>query len=202
MSLGDEDKVISIAILRHFDATPAERADYLKMSRAVRGEEESEETASDDLEEVAPGGLSQERYAAMSAAEQFILTISEHGYGKRTSSHEYRITGRGGKGIVAMSVSKRNGPLVASFPVEDPDQIMLVTNGGQVIRVPVDAGPDNRIRIVGRSSQGVTIFNTADGEKVVSVERIVEPEGDEEGGVDEIVPDGGGDDAPEGGAVE
>jgi DNA gyrase subunit A len=126
----------------------------------------------------------------MSAAEQFILTISEHGYGKRTSSHEYRITGRGGKGIVAMSVSKRNGPLVASFPVDDADQIMLVTNGGQVIRVPVDTGPDNRIRIVSRSSQGVTIFNTAEGEKVVSVERIVEPEGEEGDAEDEAPEDG------------
>jgi DNA gyrase subunit A len=180
ISLAEGDRIISMAIIHHFEAESAERAAYLKMSRAVRGEEESEETASDDLEEAAPGALSQERYAAMSAAEQFILTISENGYGKRTSSHEYRITGRGGKGIVAMAVNKRNGPLVGSFPVDDTDQIMLVTNGGQVIRVPVDAGPDNRIRIVGRSSQGVTIFNTADGEKVVSVERIVEPEGDGE----------------------
>ena len=177
ISLADGDKVIAMAIIRHFDATSEERAAYLKMSRAVRGEVESEENASDD--EALPGELSQERYALMSEAEQFILTISENGYGKRTSSHEYRITGRGGKGIVAMAVNDRNGPLVGSFPVEPDDQIMLVTNGGQVIRVPVDAGPDNRIRIVGRSSQGVTVFNTSSGEKVVSVERISEPEGDE-----------------------
>ena len=117
--------------------------------------------------------LSQERYAEMSAAEQFILTISEKGYGKRTSSFEYRITGRGGKGIVAMAVNARNGKLVGSFPVEDENQLMLVTNGGQVIRVPVDG-----IRIVGRSSQGVTVFRTAEDEKVVSVERITEPESD------------------------
>jgi len=179
ISLAEGDRIISMAIVHHFDAESAERAAYLKMSRAVRGEGESEES-SDDAEDAVPAGeLSQERYAAMSAAEQFILTISENGYGKRTSSHEYRITGRGGKGIVAMAVNKRNGPLVGSFPVEDGDQIMLVTNGGQVIRVPVDAGPDNRIRIVGRSSQGVTVFNTADGEKVVSVERISEPEGED-----------------------
>jgi DNA gyrase subunit A len=183
ISLAEGDKVISMAIIHHFDADSSERAAYLKMSRAVRGEGESEEP-SDDADEAPAGELSQERYAAMSAAEQFILTISENGYGKRTSSHEYRITGRGGKGIVAMAVNKRNGPLVGSFPVEDPDQIMLVTNGGQVIRVPVDAGPDNRIRIVGRSSQGVTVFNTGDGEKVVSVERIVEPESDGEGEAD------------------
>lgn len=179
ISLAEGDRIISMAIVHHFDAESSERAAYLKMSRAVRGEGESEEV-SDDAEDAVPAGeLSQERYAAMSAAEQFILTISENGYGKRTSSHEYRITGRGGKGIVAMAVNKRNGPLVGSFPVEDGDQIMLVTNGGQVIRVPVDAGPDNRIRIVGRSSQGVTVFNTADGEKVVSVERISEPEGED-----------------------
>ncbi len=183
ISLADGDKVISMAIIHHFDADSSERAAYLKMSRAVRGEGESDEP-SDEADEAPAGELSQERYAAMSAAEQFILTISENGYGKRTSSHEYRITGRGGKGIVAMAVNKRNGPLVGSFPVEDPDQIMLVTNGGQVIRVPVDAGPDNRIRIVGRSSQGVTVFNTGDGEKVVSVERIVEPESDGEGEAD------------------
>ena len=183
ISLADGDKVIAMAIIRHFDATSEERAAYLKMSRAVRGEIESEENASD--EEALPGELNQERYALMSEAEQFILTISENGYGKRTSSHEYRITGRGGKGIVAMAVNERNGPLVGSFPVEPDDQIMLVTNGGQVIRVPVDAGPDNRIRIVGRSSQGVTVFNTADKEKVVSVERISEPEGDEPDGDEE-----------------
>ncbi len=187
ISLADGDRVISMAVIHHFDADASERAAYLKMSRAVRGEGESEDVSEDAEDAVPAGELSQERYAAMSAAEQFILTISENGYGKRTSSHEYRITGRGGKGIVAMAVNKRNGPLVGSFPVDDADQIMLVTNGGQVIRVPVDAGSDNRIRIVGRSSQGVTIFDTAEDEKVVSVERISEPveneapEGDEGG---------------------
>jgi DNA gyrase subunit A len=172
------DKVISMAIIHHFEADSAERGAYLKMSRAVRGEGESEETASDDLEENAAGELGQERYAAMSAAEQFILTISENGYGKRTSSHEYRITGRGGKGIVAMAVNERNGTLVASFPVGDDDQIMLITDAGQTIRLPVSG--DKPIRIVGRSSQGVTVLDTADGEKVVSVERISEPEGEGE----------------------
>ena len=99
--------------------------------------------------------LSQDRYAEMARDEQFILTITENGYGKRTSAYEYRITGRGGKGITAMAVNSRNGELVASFPVEDGDQIMLVTNGGQLIRVPVDG-----IRIVGRYTQGVTVFST------------------------------------------
>jgi Type IIA topoisomerase (DNA gyrase/topo II, topoisomerase IV), A subunit len=126
---------------------------------------------------VVAGELSQERYAQMSALEQFILTVSENGYGKRTSSHEYRITGRGGKGIVAMAVNKRNGNLVASFPVNEDDQIMLISDGGQTIRLPV--GGDKPIRIVSRGSQGVIVFDTAEDEKVVAVERISETEGEE-----------------------
>ncbi|MBK1793433.1 DNA gyrase subunit A [Devosia sp. WQ 349] len=177
IALAEGDTVISMTIINHSDASAEERAAYLKMSRAVRGEGESEEGGSDEGE-VAAGELSQERYAEMSAVEQFILTISENGYGKRTSSHEYRITGRGGKGIVAMAVNKRNGNLVASFPVEDADQIMLISDGGQTIRLPV--GGDKPIRIVSRGSQGVIVFNTADGEKVVSVEHISEPEDDED----------------------
>ena len=101
----------------------------------------------------------------------------ENGYGKRTSSFEYRITGRGGKGIVAMAVNERNGPLVASFPVEDCDEIMLVTDGGQLIRCPVEG-----IRITGRGAQGVIVFNTAEDEKVVSVEHIGDVGGEEESG--------------------
>ncbi|MDB5561408.1 MAG: gyrase subunit [Hyphomicrobiales bacterium] len=178
ISLADGDKVISMAILHHFEASSEERVAYLKMSRAVRGEGETEEGAADDLEEAVAGELNQERYAAMSAAEQFILTISENGYGKRTSSHEYRITGRGGKGIVAMAVNKRNGHLVASFPVSSDDQIMLITNGGQTIRLPVEG--DKPIRIVSRGSQGVIVLDTAEGERVMSVERISEPEADDD----------------------
>jgi len=105
-----------------------------------------------------------------------VLTVSENGFGKRTSSYEYRTTRRGGKGIVAMAVNARNGNLIASFPVEEGDEIMLVTDGGQLIRCPV-----NGIRIAGRSTQGVIVFNTAEGEKVVSVERIGE-EGESENG--------------------
>jgi DNA gyrase subunit A len=101
--------------------------------------------------------------------------VSENGYGKRSSAYEYRVTGRGGKGIVAMAVTHRNGPLVASFPVEHSDQIMLVTNGGQLIRCPVDG-----IRIAGRATQGVIVFDTAHDERVVSVERISEEAGAEE----------------------
>ncbi len=171
--LEDGDNVISMSILRHVEATADERAAFLKMSRAVAGEE-IEQGASDE-EAMADTTLSQERYVTMGAAEQTILTVSANGYGKRTSSYEYRITGRGGKGIVAMAVNDRNGPLVASFPVEQSDQIMLVTDGGQLIRCPV-----NGIRKAGRATQGVIVINTADDENVVSVEAISEEEGETE----------------------
>ncbi|MGE0846660.1 MAG: DNA gyrase subunit A [Flavobacteriaceae bacterium] len=201
--LAEGDGLISMTVLRHVDATPAERQAYLKMSRAVRGEAEPEEApveADSDGEEAVEGDISPERYAELGAAEQFLLTISQNGYGKRSSTYEYRVTGRGGKGIVAMAVNERNGSLVASFPVEEHDQIMLVTNGGQLIRCPV-----NDVRIAGRPTQGVTIFRTAEGETVVSVERIgeVAEEEEDEGDIDEAgddgiepAPDDGGD-APE-----
>jgi len=111
----------------------------------------------------------------MKEREQMILTLSENGFGKRSSSHEYRVSGRGGKGIAAMVVNDRNGPLVSAFPVEIDDQIMLVTDGGQLIRCPVSG-----IRQAGRSTQGVTVFKTAKDEKVVSVEHISESDEDEE----------------------
>jgi len=174
INLTEGDHVISLSVLRHFEADGEERAAYLKMRRAMAGETTAE-NGNGDEEVASDAALPQERYVAMSAAEQFVLTVSENGYGKRTSSYEYRITGRGGKGIVAMVVNDRNGPLVASFPVEDSDQIMLVTDGGQLIRCPVDD-----IRTAGRSTQGVTIFNTAEGETVVSVEHISEEEGEVE----------------------
>lgn len=165
------DKVISMSILRHVETTSDERSAYLKMRRAVAGEAAAEEPAVDTEAEETSGNfqLTQERYAEMSAAEQIVLTVSVNGYGKRTSSYEYRTTGRGGKGIVAMSVNNRNGNLVASFPVEDADQIMLVTDKGQLIRCPVEG-----IRIAGRSTQGVIVFDTAEDEHVVSVEHITE----------------------------
>ncbi|WP_244557501.1 DNA gyrase subunit A [Devosia lucknowensis] len=176
IQLADKDTVISMAIINHSDASAEQRAAYLKRSRAMRGEVDADDAGSDEAG-VEAGELSQELYAQMGAQEQFILTISENGYGKRTSSHEYRITGRGGKGIVAMAVNKRNGNLVASFPVEEEDQIMLISDGGQTIRLPV--GGDKPIGIKGRSTQGVIVFDTAEDEKVVSVERISEPEGEE-----------------------
>ena len=168
IKLADGDKLISMAIIRHMEATSEERVAYLKMANAVRRGDE-EDKGDDDEEKVSAIELTQKRYAEMGAAEQFILTVTEKGYGKRTSSFEYRITGRGGKGIVAMSIGKKNGKIVGSFPVEESDQIMLVTDGGKLIRTPVKG-----IRIAGRSTQGVIVFDTADDEHVVSVERIGE----------------------------
>ena len=175
ISLGKGDIVISLAVLRHTEATPAERIAYLRMRRATEGEVgtdddiEKEVVGADGVAPDAPSSLPQDRYVEMSEAEQVILTISENGYGKRSSSYEYRIAGRGGKGIGAMAVNARNGKLVASFPVEHSDGIMLVTNGGQLIRCPVEG-----IRVAGRNTQGVIVFDTAQSEKVVSVDRIAE----------------------------
>ncbi len=181
INLAEGDKVISLSILRHVEATPAERAAYLKQSGAIRraatGEEVEEPTVEAEEAEVTDLSLSPERYAAMGAAEQFVLTVTELGYGKRSSSYEFRISGRGGKGIRATDTSKLReiGSLVAAFPVEASDQIMLVSDGGQLIRVPVDG-----IRMTSRASKGVRVFSTAEGERVVSVEHLSE-EGEENG---------------------
>jgi DNA gyrase subunit A len=174
--LEKDDEVISMAILRHVEATPGEREAYLKQALAVRRAEGGEiaEGAPEpeaEAEAITEGtvDLSPERYAELSAREQFVLTVSERGFGKRSSSYEYRISGRGGKGITAMIVNERNGRLNASFPIEETDQIMLVTDAGKLIRCPVDD-----VRIAGRNTQGVRIFKTDEAEKVVSVERIPE----------------------------
>jgi DNA gyrase subunit A len=169
IALSKGDKLISLTILRHVDADAEERAGYLRRANAVRRGGVEEEVGTDSEDASGAIELGEQRYVEMSANEQFVLTISENGYGKRSSSYEYRTTGRGGKGIVAMSVNGRNGKLVASFPVEDSDQIMLVTDKGQLIRCPVEG-----IRIAGRSTQGVIVFDTAEDEHVVSVEHIGE----------------------------
>jgi DNA gyrase subunit A len=185
--LQKDDAVISMAVLGRVDATPDERAAYVKHATAMRratGESEEEVVAVDAEEDIAGDAvLSVERIAELGAAEQFILTVTETGFGKRSSAYEYRRTGRGGQGLTAHGLGGRAGDrLTASFPVEDGDELLLVTSGGQMIRTPVD-----QVRIVGRSSQGVTIFRTADGEKVVSVERLPDS-----GGGDEAVVDGEG----------
>jgi len=170
------DEVISMAILTHAEATPAERVAYMKQALALRraqGEAEGEAEVETDEEGEVAGELTSERFAELSAREQFVLTVSQKGFGKRSSSFDYRTSGRGGKGIVAMVANERNGSLVASFPVEETDQIMLVTDAGQLIRCPV-----HDVRIAGRNTQGVRIFKTEADERVVSVERITEEEGE------------------------
>ena len=166
------DRVVSMAVIRHYEAMPEERAGYLKMRRAVAGLTE-EETDSDD--EAVDGAISNERYAEMSAAEDLILTITAGGAGKLSSSHDYPVRGRGGQGVTAMDKAMRGGALVACFPVEIDDQIMLATSTGQSIRCPVDG-----ISFRSRSAGGVKVFNTVKGEEVVSVARIAEQgDGDE-----------------------
>jgi DNA gyrase subunit A len=173
------DKVISLSILRHVEASPEERAAYLKRALAVRrgtNGEAGEDTPPDSEEANGAIELGEQRYVELSAAEEFVLTVTENGYGKRSSSYQYRTTKRGGKGVGAITVNERNGQVVASFSVEEGDQIMLVTNRGQLIRCPVDG-----IRIAGRGTQGVIIFATEAGERVVSVEHLSEESGDNEG---------------------
>ena len=172
--LEEDDNVISMTILHHVNASPAERAAYLKQAAAIRraqtGETiEGDTGASIETEEGDTGvaELTSERYAELGGREQFVLTLSDRGFGKRTSSYEYRVSGRGGKGIAAMIVNDRNGRLVASFPVDSSDQIMMVTDRGQLIRCPVDD-----VRIAGRNTQGVRVFRPDADESVVSVERI------------------------------
>ncbi len=169
--LSNGDRVVSMSVIRHFEADPDERAAYLKMRRAVAGIADDGET---DEDEAAPGSITQERYAEMSAAENLILTITSGGAGKLSSSHDYPVRGRGGMGVAAMDKAMRGGELVASFPVEIDDQIMLATSKGQSIRVPVDG-----ISFRSRSAGGVKVFNTGKGEEVVSVAWIAD-QGEEE----------------------
>ena len=186
--LADGDEVISMGILRHVDVTSEEARAYLKhaaaMRRAATGEEE--EVSDDDDETTEEASLSTDRLAELGAAEEFVLTIADDGMGKRSSAYDYRVTGRGGKGLVAQNIwgrDKKKGPVkkvAQSFPVDDGDQVMLVTDGGQLIRTPVD-----QIRIAGRSTGGVWVLRTAEGERVVSVARLVED-------AENVIEEGGG----------
>ncbi len=172
--LSGDDSVVSMAVIRHFEASSEERAAYLKQRRLMAGTTEEEEI--EDEEDVAEGQLSTERYAETSAAEDLILTITAKGSGKLSSSHDYPVRGRGGQGVAAIDKAMRGGPLVACFPVEISDQIMLATSRGQSIRCPVDG-----ISFRSRSAGGVKVFNTARGEEVVSVAWIAD-QGDEDNG--------------------
>ncbi|MBR9864587.1 MAG: DNA gyrase subunit A [Rhodobacteraceae bacterium] len=176
--LAEGDSVVSMAVIRHVDASAEERAGYFKMRRAVTGEDAG------NAEDPTEGDISQERYAELGALEQWILTVTSGGYGKRSSAHEYRVAGRGGQGIAAANLGRRNDRIIASFTVDEDDQIMLATSTGQSIRCPVSG-----ISRQGRTSSGVKVFNTAEGEKVVSVAYIAE-QGDEEAAVTDGQEDG------------
>ncbi|WP_312165316.1 DNA gyrase subunit A [Phenylobacterium sp.] len=170
--LAEGDSVISMAILRSVEASPAERAAYVKHANAMRratGDEVDEVAPPDDDEAEGDVTLSVERIAELGAAEEVILTVSTEGFGKRTSAYEFRRTGRGGQGLLAQDLTKKGGRLAASFPVEEFDEILLVTDQGQLIRTPV-----NQVRMVGRNTSGVTIFRTSKDEHVVSVERLAD----------------------------
>jgi DNA gyrase subunit A len=172
--LQNGDRVVSMSIIRHFEATPEERAAYLKQRRLMAGAAEEEIEADEEEAPVAEGQLSPERYAAMSAAENLLLTITAKGLGKLTSGHDYPVRGRGGLGVRAIDKAMRGGPVVACFPVDMDDQIMLATSRGQSIRVPVDG-----ISFRSRSAGGVKVFDTREGEEVVSVAWIAEQGEDE-----------------------
>jgi DNA gyrase subunit A len=173
IKLADGDEIVSLSLLYHSDATSAEARAYLKQASAARraesGEPEAEIEETDAEEGVEEATLTPERYAALGAREQFVLAVSSGGFGKRTSSYEYRVTGRGGSGIVAIGMGKKNSAVIAAFPVEDSDDLMLISDGGQTIRIAVAD-----VSVQGRAAGGVTIFKVDEGEKVVSVERIAD----------------------------
>ncbi|MCX7559843.1 DNA gyrase subunit A [Sulfitobacter sp. F26204] len=173
VKLGGDDRVVSMSIIRHFDATSDERQAYLKMRRAMAGLSDDAE-GSDEEDVNANATISPEKYAEMSAVENLILTITAQGSGKLSSSHDYPVRGRGGLGVTAMDKAMRGGPIVASFPVEMDDQIMLATSKGQSIRVPVEG-----ISFRSRSAGGVKVFDTGKNEVVVSVAWIAD-QGDED----------------------
>ncbi len=178
IKLAEGDEVVSLSLLHHSDASSAEARSYLKQSAAARRAATGEEPADDVADDADDGGeeaaLTPERYAELGAKEQFVLAVSESGFGKRSSSYEYRITGRGGSGIVALDMGRKNHAIVAAFPVEEGDDLMLISDQGQIIRVPV-AG----VSIQRRGSGGVTIFRVEENERVVSVERIEDSENGE-----------------------
>ncbi|AEP09942.1 DNA gyrase subunit A [Micavibrio aeruginosavorus] len=166
----DDDEVISMSILTHVEATADERTAYLKMANKLRGaDEEGVEFEGGDIQ------LSESRFKELQEKEQFLLTVTAKGFGKRTSAYEYRLSGRGGQGVTNMALTAKNGgEMIATFPVTDEHEVMLVSDAGQLIRMPV-----HDVRFTGRSAQGVTLFKVADGEKVVSVAWLIREEGDD-----------------------
>jgi DNA gyrase subunit A len=179
MDLEAGDEVISMSVIDHVEVAIEERDEYLRVSGARRRQPgEGEPEAPENGEPPPPVSLSAERYAELEAREQLLLTITRNGFGKRTSAYEYRVTNRGGQGIINIETSARNGRVAATFPVGETDQVMLVTDKGQTIRIPV-----HDIRVTGRNTQGVKLFTTEADEHIVSTARLSEGE-DEDAAVE------------------
>jgi|TARA_Y100000022_G_scaffold31541_1_gene24795 DNA gyrase subunit A len=173
IKLDKNDSVMAMSILNHVEGETDEFRAYLKASSIMRrAKDDTEESIADEDVSLE---LSTERYAELAAKEQVILTVASNGQGKRTSSYEYRLTNRGGKGVISMMLSKSNSDMVSSFPIDENDEIMLIDDNGQLIRCPVSG-----IRIMGRNTQGVKIFNISEDSSVVSVERVVEHDSEED----------------------
>ena len=177
IKLGANDEVISMSILKHISANADERDEYLRISSAMKrmAQEEGTDVYVSPEQTGLLNLLTAEKFKEMEEKEEFILTVTVTGYGKRSSSYEYRVTGRGGQGIANMEMSARNKEVISSFPIENDNQIMMVTDGGKLIRMPV-----SDIRIAGRKTQGVILFRTSDDERVVSVTWLNADEGDED----------------------
>ena len=177
IKLAEGDEVISMSILLHSDATSEERDEYARIASAIKriSAERGDDSCVSPEDTGLLNVLTTEKYKEMAEREQFILSVTSTGYGKRTSSYEYRVTGRGGQGIANMEMSARNKEIVSSFPIEDDNQIMMVTDGGKLIRMPV-----KDIRIAGRKTQGVILFRTAENERVVSVTWLDADDGDDD----------------------
>lgn len=178
--LADGDEVMSMSILLHVDATSDERAAYIKQSRALRAaagdDANSVDNGTEDEETTTDIALSAERFAQLASQEEFLMAVSDRGFGKRSSAYEYRNTNRGGQGIVNMKLTEKTGEIVAAFPVTETQEVMMVTDGGQIIRMPI-----HDVRITGRSSSGVILFRVGEGEKVVSVAALEAEEDAAEG---------------------
>ncbi|MCW8952800.1 MAG: DNA gyrase subunit A, partial [Rhodospirillales bacterium] len=181
--LAKDDRVINMSGLLHVGLDTETREDYLRAVAASRRLAGADYTDKDDekaKDEAVAARLETPPYDEMVEKEEFLLTVTENGYGKRSSAYEYRIAGRGGQGIANIEMSERNGPVVASFSVVNSDQIVMVTDRGKLIRIPV-----NGVRIAGRNTQGVTLFSVSEDERVVSVTRLRDMDDDGDDGIEE-----------------
>jgi DNA gyrase subunit A len=180
IKLAKGDEAMSLSVLDGVTASMDERDTYLKLASTLRRLQNDDDASTQGVDyatlckEADVSGFAEERFNTLKAAEQFLLTITDRGFGKRSSAYEYRQSGRGGQGITAMALTDKTGQMVAAYPICNDEQIMMVSDQGQLIRMPV-----HDIRIAGRSTQGVTLFRVAGDEHVVSVATLREEKGDE-----------------------